>query len=117
MPPAALDFLGSASVVELLRDVVAVKPELRIMLAISRKPPRNRLPSKDARASVLEFFAVDGASVLLLKTEINENEYLTRAPGEGKSIFEFKPRSNAAQEFKLTEEVVECLRSREMAAG
>jgi chromosome partitioning protein len=118
VPPAALDFLGSASVVELLRDVVAVKPELRVMLAISRKPPRNRLRSKDARDSVLEFFAVDGASVLLLKTEINENEYLTRAPGEGKSIFEFKPRSNAAQEFNsLTEEVVECLRPREMAAG
>lgn len=108
--PTPMDYQASAIMLPLLRDIAFYKPDLRILLLISRKSPTLTRLGKEARQAAEQFFAVDGLAVRVLDTEICNRQAYAEAPATGKMILHYAPGTRAADETtELTREIIECL--------
>ena len=108
--PTPMDYQASAIMLPLLRDMAFYKPDLRILLLISRKSAALTRLGKEARQAAEQFFAVDGLAVRVLETEICNRQAYAEAPATGKMILQYAPGTRAADETtKLTREIIECL--------
>ena len=109
LQPTPMDYRASGSMLPLLTDVSAVKPDIKIFLLLSRKKSGNKL-MRDARQAAMSFFALDGLDVRLLESEIYDRIIYAEAPATGKTVLDYAPGSKAAEEVQaLTKEVIECL--------
>jgi chromosome partitioning protein len=109
LQPTPMDYRASGSMLPLLTDISAVKPDIKVFLLLSRKKPGNKL-MRDARQAALSFFDLEGLDVRLLETEIFDRIIYAEAPATGKTVLDYAPGSKAAEEVTaLTKEVIECL--------
>lgn len=109
LQPTPMDYRASGSMLPLLMDVSAVKPDLKVFLVLSRKKMGNRL-MRDGREAAAGFFAIEGLDVKVLETEIYDRIVYAEAPATGQTVIDYAPGSKAAEEVAaLTREVIECL--------
>ena len=109
LQPTPMDYRASGSMLPLLTDISAVKPDIKVFLLLSRKKAGNKL-MRDARQAAMSFFALEGLDVRLLESEIYDRIIYAEAPATGKTVLDYAPGSKAAQEVAaLTKEVIECL--------
>jgi chromosome partitioning protein len=107
--PTPMDYRASGSMLPLLTDVSAVKPDIRVLLLLNRMRTGNRL-MREARDAAQAYFAVDGLPVTLLETEIHDRIIYAEAPASGQTVLDYAPGSKAAEEVQqLTTEVIQCL--------
>lgn len=107
--PTPMDYRAAGSMLPLLQDVTAVKPDLRVLLLLNRKKEGNRL-MRDAQAAAREFFSADGLDIRLLETEIHDRIIYAEAPAAGQTVLDYDPASRAAEEMQdLTQEIIQCL--------
>ncbi|MES9992110.1 MAG: ParA family protein [Candidatus Thiodiazotropha sp.] len=71
-----------------------LKQPLRQWIALNRYFPRRRL-CKEISAKLLKHFPEQ-----LLNTQIRESAVIAECPGVGRTIFEYRPSSQSANEFK-----------------
>ncbi len=109
LQPTPMDYRASGSMLPLLMDVSAVKPDLKVLLLLSRKRQGNRL-MREGREAAAGFFAIEGLDIRVLNTEIIDRIVYAEAPATGQTVLDYAPGSKAAEEvLQLTKEVVECL--------
>ena len=109
LQPTPMDYRASGSMLPLLMDVSAVKPDLKVFLLLSRKRQGNRL-MREGREAAAGFFAIEGVDVRVLETEIFDRIVYAEAPATGQTVLDYAPGSKAADEvMALTKEVIECL--------
>lgn len=107
--PTPMDYRASGALLPLLLDVAAVKPDVRILILVTRRQPNNRL-GREAREVAEQWFKADGLRVEVLETELYNRTAYAEAPGSGKTVLDYAPGSKAAEEIEqLTREVVQCL--------
>jgi chromosome partitioning protein len=107
--PTPLDYRASGIMLPLLQEIAIYKP-LRVLLLINRKPPTNTRLGKEAREAAVQFFSIDGLDIRILESEICNRQAFAEAPGAGKTVLHYNPRSKAAGEItELTKEIITCL--------
>lgn len=107
--PTPLDYRASGVMLPMLREIALYK-SFRVLLLVNRKPPTHTRLGKEARQAAMKFFSVDGLQVQILQTEICSRQAFAEAPGAGKTVLDYDPRSKAADEIReLTKEVITCL--------
>jgi chromosome partitioning protein len=108
--PAPMDYRAAGTMLPLLMDVSAVKPDIRVFIVLNRKQTNNL--GKEARAAAEQYFAVDGLNLKVLQTIIGNRTAFTEAPASGRTVLDYAPKSTAAGEvLQLTQEVIQCLTS------
>jgi chromosome partitioning protein len=106
--PAPMDYRAAGTMLPLLMDVSAVKPNIRVFIVLNRKQTNNL--GKEARAAAEQYFAVDGLNLKVFQTIIGNRTAFTEAPASGKTVLDYAPKSTAASEvLQLTQEVIQCL--------
>jgi chromosome partitioning protein len=110
--PSPVDYRAAGSMLPLLMDVSAVKPALRILLFINRRPSNSRL-GKEARAAAAGFFQMDGLTLSVLETEVGNRTAIAESSVRGQTVLDYAPASRAAEEIaELTKEIIECLKEK-----
>ena len=105
--PSAIDFRAAGELLALLKEVRQSHPHLRVLVFINAR--HNARLDKGARAMAVQLFG-DGLGATVFETEIPQRTLIAEVGGSGKSIFEYSPRSAAAEEYRqLTKEFIECL--------
>lgn len=104
--PMQAEYLPFRGVKGLLQAIQLIRtrlnPELDIEGVVITRYDKRKILSRDVFSQIEEFFG-DRA----FKTTIRENISVAEAPAHGKSIFEYAPDSNGAQDFwALTEEIL-----------
>ncbi len=98
LTPVSGDWLGLHGVshfVQVLRHIdEALGRQTRLWIALTRFHERRRL-AREVRDKLLEYFP--GA---VLATAIHESSALAECPGFGQTIFEYRPRSRGAQDYR-----------------
>jgi chromosome partitioning protein len=96
----------------LLMDVSAVKPALRILLFINRRPSSSRL-GKEARVAAAGFFQMEGLNLSVLESEVGNRTAIAESSVRGQTVLDYAPGSRAAEEIaELTKEIIECLKEK-----
>jgi chromosome partitioning protein len=104
--PSFCDFDSAEDLMPILEQVSEVRPELQVLIVISRSMAGNNSYSKDARAAAEEFFKRTGVKVQVLHRVIHERMDVRRAYAAGQTVHEFKPGGLSSLEFNtLSEEV------------
>jgi chromosome partitioning protein len=107
--PSPVDYRAAGSMLPLLMDVTAVKPGLRTLLFINRRPSNSRL-GREAREAAGQFFATDGLELVILETEVGNRTAFAESALSGRTVLDYAPGSRAAEEVTaLTREVIEWL--------
>ena len=110
--PSPVDYRAAGTMLPLLMDVSAVKPALRILLFINRRPSNSRL-GKEARAAAASFFQIDGINLSVLQTEVGNRTAIAESSVRGQTVLDYAPGSRAAEEIsELTKEIIECLKEK-----
>jgi chromosome partitioning protein len=110
--PSPVDYRAAGSMLPLLMDVSAVKPTLRILLFINRRPSNSRL-GKEARAAAEGFFQMEGLNLSILETEVGNRTAIAESSVRGQTVLDYAPGSRAAEEIAyLTKEIIECLKEK-----
>lgn len=96
--PMTGDFLALQGISHLMGTLrnfeYSLKHKLVQWIVLSRFQSRRRL-SKEVKEKIIRHFPGK-----LFRTEISESVSLAECPGFGKSIFEYRPNSRAAQEYE-----------------
>ena len=103
--PVAGEFLalnGVSQLVRVLRSLESMAGvALRRMFLLTRFQPRGRL-AREVRERLLAYFPGQ-----LLATPVRENSALAESPAFGQTIFEYRPRSHGAVDYRsLAEELM-----------
>jgi chromosome partitioning protein len=107
--PTPMDYQAAEVILPLIRNAVAVKPDLQVLIVTSRKQGNNNL-MRESRSAALQFFELDGVNLRLLETEIYNRIAYAECVGLGMSALDHAPGSKAAEEVAmLTKEVIDCL--------
>lgn len=115
--PTPMDYHASEAMLPLLRDIAFYKPDIRVLLLISRKPAAQTRLGRAAKEAAQAHFSVEGLSVQVLDSEIGNRQSFAEAPASGKTILGYAPNSKAAAEMEeFTKEVIECLAKTTTAA-
>jgi chromosome partitioning protein len=110
--PSPVDYRAAGTMLPLLMDVSAVKPALRILLFINRRPSNSRL-GKEARAAAASFFQIDGLNLSVLQTEVGNRTAIAESSVRGQTVLDYAPGTRAAEEIAdLTKEIIECLKEK-----
>jgi chromosome partitioning protein len=110
--PSPVDYRAAGSMLPLLMDVSAVKPGLRILLFINRRPSNSRL-GKEARVAAAGFFQMEGLNLSVLETEVGNRTAVAESSVRGQTVLDYAPGSRAAEEIaELTKEIIECLKEK-----
>ena len=100
LSPSSLDIWSCWGTLEIIDEVRAFNPELKIKLLINRKIPGTRV-GRDAREA-LEIFQVD-----ILDTELCQRVAYIDSLTSGVSVMQYAPSSKAADEIeRLCEEIL-----------
>lgn len=95
--PVSCDYLSLEGLAGLMRTLMRVEKGLgvftRKFIAVTRFNQRRRLP-RDVLDKLREYFPGQ-----VLRTPIRDNVALAEAPGFAKTIFEYRPASNGAQDY------------------
>lgn len=114
--PSFCDFDSAEELMPLARQITEVKPNLQVLVVISRKLPGNNSYSKEAKGAAAKFFATEGVNVRVMNQEIMNRAEIVRAYTEGKTIYE-RPSNGSRLEFdNLAEEIAQCLAPAAMVA-
>lgn len=102
--PSPFDLWSAEDMATLINRAQGANPALKSRLLISRKIANTAI-AREARG------AAESYDVPIFKTEITQRIALADAISAGKTIFDFAPKSRAAEEYRnLAEEVMRCLR-------
>src|SRR5277367_4578302 len=102
--PSAFDIWSAEDMATLIGKAKGANPKLKSRLMISRKLSNTAI-GKEARGAAGVF------GIKIFDTEIKQRIALTDSISAGKTIFDFSPKSAAANEYReLTEEVMRCLK-------
>jgi chromosome partitioning protein len=102
--PSPLDIWSAEDMAALIGKAHSANAGLKTRLLINLKRSNTAI-GKEARA------AAEGFGIKILNAEISQRAALPDAISAGKTIFDFAPKSAAANEYRnLTEEVLRCLR-------
>ena len=102
--PSPLDIWSAEDMAALIGKAHSANAGLKTRLLINLKRSNTAI-GKEARA------AAEGFGIKILTAEISQRAALPDAISAGKTIFDFAPKSAAANEYRnLTEEVMRCLR-------
>lgn len=97
MIPVASDFLAMHGLTRLMGIIQTIEERLcrqsRRWVVITRYVDR-RLLAREIRNKLADMFAEE-----LLLTPIRENVALAEAPGQGKTVFDYRRRSNGAEDY------------------
>ncbi len=108
--PSYCDFDAAEVFLPLLSHVAVIRPDIQVMVVISRKMPGSNNYSKEARSAAQAIFKFDDVRITVAKQEIANRVDVVKAYTCGQTIFEFAPGSIAALEFGgLSEEIAACL--------
>ena len=104
--PVTGDYLGLNGLAHLLKTLKRFEPfrgnALEQRVVLSRLNPRRRL-AKEVREKLAGHFPNR-----MLPTAIHEAAVLAECPGAGRTIFEYRPKSRSAADFKaLAEDIIE----------
>jgi len=112
--PSIVDFDAAATMIPLIRQSAVANEKLQAKLLINRKPPTRTRLGEQARTGAAEYF--DGLPVF--QTEICHRQAFAESPSVGRSILSYDSDSKAADEIRrLTQEVIECLATENVAAS
>lgn len=108
--PVTTQVLSLSGVAQLMQTVDRVReklnPGLELLGLLASRVDMRTLHAQDVIAALSESFGDK-----LLKTRIRENIRLAEAPSFKESIFQYRPRSGAAQDYRdLTQEVLSLMR-------
>ena len=110
--PSPVDYRAAGTMLPLLMDVSAVKPVLRILLFINRRPSSARL-GKEARPAAASYFQIDGLNLSVLETEVGNRTAVAESSVRGQTVLDYAPGKRAAEEIsELTKEIIECLKEK-----
>jgi chromosome partitioning protein len=114
--PSFCDFDSAEELMPIARQITEAKPDLQVLVVISRKLPGSNTYSREAKAAAAQFFATEGVNMRVLNQEITNRAEIVRAYTEGKTIYE-RPSNGSRVEFdNLAEEIAQCLPARTVAA-
>ncbi|MCC3750601.1 MAG: ParA family protein [Halorhodospira halophila] len=112
--PVSCDYLALEGLAGLMRTLMRVERGLGIhtrkYVLVTRYNGQRRLP-KEVLGKLKEYFPGQ-----VLKTAVRDNVALAEAPGFGQTIFEYRPESNGAKDYRALAEDLEQHRVFEPAA-
>ena len=97
--PMQPEFLALQSLGKLMETVKAIQngwnPDLKLTGVVMTRYHRHKRLNRETRRSIKEYFGD-----ALLETTIRDNISLAEAPSFGQDIFNYKPRSNGADDYR-----------------
>lgn len=115
--PSFCDFDSAEELLPILAEISEFRPQLQVMVVISRKLPGNNSYSREARTAASQVFQREGVRIHVARQEISNRAEMVRAYTDSKTVFEYGRGGVSTLEFNhLTEEVAACLSLSAVAA-
>lgn len=111
--PSFCDFDSAEELMPIAKQITEVRPEVQVLVVISRKLPGSNTYSREAKAAAAQFFETEGVNMRVLNQEITNRAEIVRAYSEGKTVYERSSAGASRLEFdNLAEEIAQCLTAR-----